>query len=67
MKPLDREGAKNNPSQAVAQPFADSSNMQGQGDTEMTDYTRATYVKMPGDKPLGLELKQFEAESANLA
>ena len=34
----------------------------------MADVTRATtYVKMPADKPLGLELKQFEAESANLA
>jgi hypothetical protein len=32
----------------------------------MTDLSRATYVKMPADKPIGLELKQFEAESANL-
>jgi hypothetical protein len=33
----------------------------------MTDMSRATYVKVPSDKPLGLELKQFETESANLA
>ncbi len=32
----------------------------------MTDLSRATYVKMPRDQPIGLELKQFEAESANL-
>ena len=32
----------------------------------MTDLSRATYVKMPGDKPIGLELKQFEAENASL-
>lgn len=30
----------------------------------MTDMSRATYVKVPADKPLGLELKQFEADSS---
>lgn len=32
----------------------------------MTDISRSTYVKMPADKPLGLEFKQFEQE-INLA
>ncbi len=31
----------------------------------MTDISRVTYVKMPGDKPLGLELKQFESGTKN--
>jgi len=44
------------PSQAVSLPFNDSSNVQA-ADTEMTDMSRATYVKVPADKPLGLELK----------
>lgn len=35
----------------------------GGPDTEMTDMSRATYVKIPADKPLGLELNQFEQDS----
>lgn len=30
----------------------------------MTDMSRATYVKVPDNKPLGLELKQFEQEGS---
>lgn len=30
----------------------------------MTDMSRATYVKVPEDKPLGLELNQFEQQSS---
>lgn len=29
----------------------------------MTDMSRATYVKAPADKPMGLDLKQFEQSS----
>ena len=32
------------------------------GDAEMTDMSRATYVKAPADKPMGLDLKQFEQQ-----
>ncbi len=32
----------------------------------MTDLTRATYVKKPENKPLGIPLNQFEAEAANV-
>ena len=35
-------------------------NQQETGDHEMTDMSRATYVKAPADKPMGLDLKQFE-------
>lgn len=26
----------------------------------MTDMSRATYVRLPADKPIGLDMKQFE-------
>ena len=29
----------------------------------MTDMSRATYVKAPADKPMGLDLKQFEQQA----
>jgi hypothetical protein len=32
------------------------------GDAEMTDMSRATYVKAPADKPMGIDLKQFEQQ-----
>lgn len=44
------------PSQAVNQPFG------GGADADMTDVTRATYVKVPADRPLGLDMKQFEQQ-----
>lgn len=28
----------------------------------MTDMSRATYVKAPADKPMGIDLKQFEQQ-----
>jgi katanin p80 WD40 repeat-containing subunit B1 len=45
------------PSQMVQQPFG---GMASSADTEMTDMTRATYVRAPADKPLGIPLNQFE-------
>lgn len=29
----------------------------------MTDMSRATYVKAPADKPMGIDLKQFEQQA----
>lgn len=33
------------------------------GDTEMADVSRATYVKMPADRPIGLDMKDFEQDN----
>jgi hypothetical protein len=32
----------------------------GNVDADMTDVSRATYVKVPADRPLGLDMRQFE-------
>jgi len=44
------------PSQMVQQPFGGMASSSSQADTEMTDMTRATYVRAPADKPLGIPL-----------
>jgi hypothetical protein len=34
----------------------------GSEDEEMQDISRATYIKNPSDKPLGIELNSFDVE-----
>ncbi len=36
-------------------------------DTDMTDMSRVTYVKAPADRPLGLDVKQFEQDNQSAA
>lgn len=34
-------------------------------DTEMQDLSRATYVKSPFDKPIGIDFKSFDVDSGS--